>query len=60
MLSILELVAALAAVNIVNAGALLPRNGGGGRKWHHTGLEQPTPEVEYYISYGTSSILHPQ
>ena len=52
MLSLLELVAALAAVNVANAGPLLPRNGGGGGKWHHTGLEQATPEVEYYVSYG--------
>lgn len=51
MRSLLELAAAFTAIKLANAVPLvLPR--GGGDEWQHTNLEQPTPETDYYISYG--------
>jgi glycerophosphoryl diester phosphodiesterase len=49
MRSVPELVAALAAVHLVTAAPVTPREW---EDWHHTQLAKPTPKTDYYVSYG--------
>jgi glycerophosphoryl diester phosphodiesterase len=52
MRAVFELAAALTVINLAYAVPLTPRVGGDDKNSHHTHWEHPTPETDYYISFG--------